>query len=275
MGGIATAIRNDEKQFCLKVEEGEDNDEFIITRHGQFLKPINICNVYGEQEGRNQNHAIEERWAKICNHLKVIEERNEEAILIGDMNKLVGHGPLGVENNTSKVTFGGKLVHRLLEDGKYLLLNNSKKCTGGPFTRIDPSDSKTKSCLSLVIISPGLEEFFDELRIDEKREFTPHRAIKKGGKLVFTDHFSLLLKFKNIPLKDKNFKPQRNNVVWNTNKEDGWKRFMDLTSNCEKLVQIPDKANHLDSEEVQLTRRMEKIKFQFFWKSKDESPDFR
>ena len=88
------------------------------------------------------------------------------------MNKLVGNGPLGVENNTSKVTFGGKLVHRLLEDGKYLLLNNSKKCTGGPFTRIDPSDSKTKSCLSLVIISPGLEEFFDEPRIDEKRAFT-------------------------------------------------------------------------------------------------------
>ena len=45
---------------------------------------------------------------------------------------------------------------------------------------------------------------------------------------------------------------------------------MDLTSNCEKLVQIADKANHLDSEElmVQLTRRMEKIKFQSFGKIK-------
>ena len=66
--------------------------------------------MYGEQEGRNQNHEIEERWAKICNHLKVIEERNEEAILIGDMNKLVGNGPFGVENNNPKVTFVGKLV---------------------------------------------------------------------------------------------------------------------------------------------------------------------
>ena len=54
MGGIATGIRNDENQFCLKVEEGEENDEYLITRHGQFLKPINICNVYGEQEGRNK-----------------------------------------------------------------------------------------------------------------------------------------------------------------------------------------------------------------------------
>jgi hypothetical protein len=34
MGGIATSIRKDESEFCLKVEEGEDNDEFMITRHG-------------------------------------------------------------------------------------------------------------------------------------------------------------------------------------------------------------------------------------------------
>ena len=81
MGGIATAIRKDESQSCLQVEDGEDYDEFIITRHGQFLRPINICNVYGEQEGRNQNIEIEERWARICNHLKVIEDRNEEVIL--------------------------------------------------------------------------------------------------------------------------------------------------------------------------------------------------
>ena len=84
------------------------------------------------------------------------------------MNKLVGNGPFGVENNNAKVTFGGKLVHSLLEDGKYLLINNSTKCTGGPFTRIDPSDSNLKSCLSLVIISAGLEDYVEELLIDEK-----------------------------------------------------------------------------------------------------------
>ena len=68
MGGIATAIKNDESQFCLKVDEGENNDEFIITRHSQFQKPINIINVYGEQEGRNSNQDIEERWLRICHH---------------------------------------------------------------------------------------------------------------------------------------------------------------------------------------------------------------
>ena len=54
IGGIATTIISNESQFCLKVDEGENEDEFIVTRHGQFQKPINIINVYGEQECRKQ-----------------------------------------------------------------------------------------------------------------------------------------------------------------------------------------------------------------------------
>ena len=54
MGGIATGVRKDESKFCLKIDEGENNDEFMITRHSQFLKPINIINCYGEQEGKKQ-----------------------------------------------------------------------------------------------------------------------------------------------------------------------------------------------------------------------------
>ena len=73
-----------------------------------------MYNVYGEQESRNKNYEIEERWFRICDQLEIIEDRNEEDILIGDMNKLTGNGPFGVRNNNPKVTFGGKLVHQLL-----------------------------------------------------------------------------------------------------------------------------------------------------------------
>ena len=149
--------------------------------------------------------------------------------MIGDMNKLIGNGPCGVKGNSAKVTFGGKLVHRLLMDGKYLLVNNSSKCVGGPFTRVDPSDVNKKSCLSLVIISAGLEEYVEELLIDEKRRFTPHRAIQKNGKVVYTDHSSLLLQFKNIPMAVLSYQKPKETIVWNTNKEGGWRKYLDLT----------------------------------------------
>ena len=50
MGGIATAVRDEDKEYTIKTKEGAGNDEFIVTRHGQFLTPINVSNIYGEQD---------------------------------------------------------------------------------------------------------------------------------------------------------------------------------------------------------------------------------
>ena len=108
---------------------------------------------------------------------------------------------------------GGKLIHNLLSTEKYYLLN---KCSGGPFTREDPSDPNIKSCLSLVIISSGLEEYVEELVVDKERRFTPHRATR--NRLIFTDHYSLIFKLRGIPLKTKSFKCEICPVIWNTNK---------------------------------------------------------
>ena len=73
-----------------------------MTRHGQFQRPINIINNYGETEWRTDNSKIEEKWSRLTKILKDIENRGEEAILIGDQNKLIGNGEKGVEKKQSK-----------------------------------------------------------------------------------------------------------------------------------------------------------------------------
>ena len=35
---------------ALKIAEGTDYNEFIVTQHTQFQVPLNILNIYGEQE---------------------------------------------------------------------------------------------------------------------------------------------------------------------------------------------------------------------------------
>ena len=52
MGGVSTSVHEEGSNSVLKVAEGTENDEFIITRHSQFSTPINIINVYGETESR-------------------------------------------------------------------------------------------------------------------------------------------------------------------------------------------------------------------------------
>ena len=51
-GGIATFVSDKICKSALKVSEGTQNNEFIITRHGQFSPPINVLNIYGPQESK-------------------------------------------------------------------------------------------------------------------------------------------------------------------------------------------------------------------------------
>ena len=243
MGGVATAIRKDEQIYSLKVDEGIDNDEFILTRHSQFNPPINVLNIYGEIESRSNVKEIEERWCRLLEIVSKIESRNEAIILIGDMNKAVGNGEYGVQGNTNKVSFGGKMIHNFLSGGKYRLVNNSPKCTGGPFTRVDPANQSIKSCLSLVIVNNDLYEFIDMLKVDKERLFTPHRAIGKGQRLIFTDHFSLHLIFKNLLTKSLTKPVDEKHIMWNTNKPEGWNYFKELTENNQDLNELLEDKN--------------------------------
>ena len=61
-GGIATCIKSKDAIHSLKVFEGLNDEEILITRHGQFLTAINVINIYGSQEGRVAREKIEESF---------------------------------------------------------------------------------------------------------------------------------------------------------------------------------------------------------------------
>ena len=140
-------------------------------------------------------------------------------IILGDLNKLIGNGEFGVKGNNPNVTPGGKLIHNLLKTEKYILVNASEECQGGPFTRFDPSDAERKSCLDLCIISKSLRKYLVEMIIDDRRLFTPHRAVQNGFK--YSDHVSLHVKFKGIPEVMKGYQMDGKRVSWNTKKDSG------------------------------------------------------
>ena len=166
MGGISTSVKDDEAQYVVKTVEGLNQDEFMITRHANFINPINVINIYGEQESRVKEIEIENRWIRIYNEIVKIDKRNEAVIIVGDLNKKIGNDDLGVKNNHPKISFGGELVRSLLAEGNFICLNNHSNATGGPFTRVDPANPQSLSCLDLVLISRNLIQYFLSLTID-------------------------------------------------------------------------------------------------------------
>ena len=104
-GGVSTVIANHLKHNTMKVTEGTEHDEYIVTRFDHTVPPINIVNVYGAQESRNTDSDIEKSWLRLMKDVKDIETRNEATIIIGDMNCAIGDGQYGINGNKSKVSF--------------------------------------------------------------------------------------------------------------------------------------------------------------------------
>ena len=272
MGGIATAVMNEEKDCILQTKEGTGNDEFIVTRHGQFLTPINIFNIYGEQESRENKNEIENRWSRIMEEVIRAEKRNEAVVIIGDLNNHIGNDDLGVKDNIPKVSFGGELVRALLQGGNYCCLNNHQNTVGGPFTRYDPAypdDPNKMSCLDLVIVSVNLLPYFKSLVIDKEKKFSPVRPVSRGSN-VYSDHFPVIVTFENIPKRKVEKPPRQKQTIWNTNKEGGWELFENLTDDVFTFGNCVDKVDGASTSDdyKQILKQIEKVKYSAFGKVK-------
>ena len=149
-GGVATCVSNKDKSNTLNIFKGDIKTEILVTRHSQFERPINVINFYGKVESRSCVDSIQEQWAAVQDVVKKIEAKGELTVIVGDFNMKIGNLVQG--NEDKKFSHGGKLLKDFLADEKYILVNGTKKCEGGPYTRIDPATGK-KTILDLCVVS--------------------------------------------------------------------------------------------------------------------------
>ena len=133
-GGVATVVAEYLRPNTSKVTEGREGDEYIITRIDITDPAINVVNIYGSQEGRTDKDEIEKSWLRLMEDVKQIEERNEDVVIIGYLNRAVGTGAWGVKGNKDKISLGGQLIRDLIKTDRYVLINNMDLVQGGPWT---------------------------------------------------------------------------------------------------------------------------------------------
>ena len=188
-------------------------------------------------------------------------------ILIGDLNKHVGNDEKGVEGNLEKISFGGQFIRDLVDSGDYLIMNNSDKCVGGPWTWRDPANPNNRSCLDLVIVSSQLSPFVEEILVDSDRKYGMSRVIREKGRLVqrFSDHFTICVTLGKLSV--------GNNTVtkvsdWNLRKEGGWEKYCELTNgNFGKLHELVNQSDvPIDVVVNKVEQEHTKIKFKAFGK---------
>ena len=108
-----------------------------------------------------------------------------------------------------------------------------------------------------------------KLVVDKNLKFTPCRPLSKS-KVVYPDHYSLILSFKDIPLKANQIKITPKFTIWNTNKTGGWESYKDLTENNAKLMEVAEDFITNDPDKMMKTidTELNKVKFVSFGKVK-------
>ena len=255
-GGVATVVANYLKQNASKVAEGREGDEYIITRIDITIPAINVVNIYGSQEGRVDKDDVEKSWLRLLEDVKDIEDRDEEVMIIGDLNRAVGGGEWGVKGNKEKVSPGGQLVRNLIMTDRYVLINNLDIVQGGPWTWVDRQDSTRKSCLDLGIVSASLVPFVVNVIIDVDRKFTPRRVIQRKKKMttIYTDHFSLMIDLKGMPRQQH---LNQHESIWNKGKPGGWEAYEKITD--EKADKIDKIIEDLDVDIETVMKELDKV----------------
>ena len=64
-GGVSTVVANHLKRSTMKVTEGKEDDEYIVTRFENTVPALNIINIYGTQESRTNDAEIERSWLRV------------------------------------------------------------------------------------------------------------------------------------------------------------------------------------------------------------------
>ena len=101
----------------------------------------------------------------------------DSVILVGDFNAKLGHSV--VQNDIHLMAKNGDLLFDMFNNYNMKLLNSSKSCIG-TFTRIHKYRQKIeKSVLEYVFVSSDIEKHFISMHIDESKDFTLWRKLKK------------------------------------------------------------------------------------------------
>ena len=274
-GGVATVVANYLKPNTVKVAEGKEGDEYVITRFDNTVPAINLINIYGEQEGRSLVDGIEKRWLRLESDIEEIESRNEAVMIMGDMNRAIGNGELGIKDIKDKISKEGKMIRDLINEKPCTILNNLDAAKDGPWTWTDRQNGRTQSCLDLVIASDCLLPYVTLVWVDRKRKFTPRRVLrsKKKLKTIYTDHFPIKVELSGIPRRKEESKQD---PTWNLGRPGGWELYEKLTNEAaNKVITIAEeKDDDINAKMKKIEVIEKKIKFQAFGKSKPSSKKF-
>ena len=160
------------------------------------------------------------------------------------------------------------MLRDLVYEKPYTILNNLDAAKDGQWTWTDRQNSRTQSCLDLVIASNCLLPYVTLVWVDRERKFIPKKI-----KTIYTDHFPIKVELSGIPRRKED---DKSDPTWNLGKPGGWELYEKLTDEAVKKIKdiAEDPQTDINSKMKRVESIEKKIKFAAFRKTKPSTKKF-
>ena len=260
MGGIALLIRDELARYAVKVDEGKEENEFLIVKWTNCSPNLVIAVYYGNQKKVGVDQ-VKLHLSQLLVAVKKQMDLGCQVHVVGDFN--VQLGDKVIPGNFPEPDPTGRIFSDQLELMGLEILN--KRCSD-PTTFIDRSGKDhRRSVLDLVI--SNRPDTISEFKTDnEDQEFTPYSVhMKKGvSSRTYADHFSITYNMETWWQERIEVKKE---PIWNYKKLLGNVKYDLFTSNaCNYLMHKIETEPDINVVHKSFCKVMTKGKFQSYGK---------
>ena len=220
-GGIGFLVRNDILNKTAPHISDRNIELMWVSVTTKTNRPIMIGLYYGAQETRTSKNEIELEMSLLRE--EIIEMSREGDVLIA----MDGNAKIGLLGEP--ISRNGKLLLKVFEETRMLIINKSDKCEG-KVTRKNTKNSSEMSAIDFIVASPLLSSMVTKMLIDEEGLY------KIKGRHE-TDHNTICLE---LNINNANKTKMIKKTDWNMRaSNEKWTKFGDeLTSKTEKAKQF-------------------------------------
>jgi hypothetical protein len=243
---------------AMLFSEYSEKFEMLVVEVKISNKEVRVITAYGPQE----NVSIEERmpfFATLEEEIVSAYMSNKSIIIQMDANSKLGKEI--VPNDCHEQTPNGAALAGVVKRNALIVINGLNKGVKGAVTRRRITvNSREESIIDFVMISPDLLNEFEEMVVDEEKNYALTKIIKRKANTVMTqsDHNVMISKFSMTWNNEETKKEE----VLNLKDKECQKRFKDETTNTKKLSEVFDTEEDLEKQTKKFLKRLNKVLFE-------------
>lgn len=259
-GGIALLIKQEKARYAVKLDVGEEDNEFLTVKFTN-CQPHLVMIVYYGCQAREGVDKVKLHISQLLETAQKYMDQGCNINIVGDFNLHIGNSV--VKNNDSESNPCGRLFMDQLEVKGLQVMNTMSP---NPITFIDRSGKDHRRRVLDLVVSNQPVTISNFRTDDEDYNFTPYSVQMRKGKSsrTYADHMGIIYEVR-TNWQDR-VKFERDSI-WNYKKQLGDLKYHLFTSNaCNYLMNKVHSEPDINAVHKAFTNVLTKGKFQSYGK---------